>query len=261
MSFQDVGRSTSNNNRAQVPGHERTTVGSLKPSFGDSAKNRMSPLPSIGESSTISNTSDVIGRDVSDAILQYQRNVVILESISKALTQGRSKRPFSARAEEEGDLKQHQYKIQAGVVSELGAKIEDLLKRCETKLSTLSSRTQTERARNALLKLTRDYRTVQARYQNIALGYRQRQSIEQGQLVEFETEQASSAQRQDESRKRQLQIREEEEKINLQIMREREEEVRKINAGVHTINQIYKVRALNLFRYHSPRHTLADIQG
>jgi len=260
MSFQDVGKpaggyrspyrtiAESGGNITSI----KTAVGSLKPSVVvgptnfASDVNRISPAPSCEDSSIgsvgSSTSGNPFGREVSDAILQYQRNVGLLENISKTVVNQQFKKgTTSAQQHEQMNLIHNQYQVQTEVVAQLGSKIESLLKQCETDTCNISSRTQATRARNTLLKLTRDYRTVQARYKNIALNVRQQQRMEQTILNEQYQEQIRNSVNEEEVRRLKLQLREEEDQLNLQIMREREEEILKINKGIHTVNQIYKV--------------------
>jgi len=245
MSFQDVGRPGSKERgRAAGKGREgtstaattqiKTNTGALNTTL-TSNDVYISPKDSSDSATTAPSVTDDSSKRmfaaVSDTILQYQRNVGILNNIAKSMG-----------SKPDDDLLQRQYTAQIDVITQLGSKIEAQLRAAEIEMSSITSRAEATRARNTHIKLTRDFRTVEQTYKNIVLQLKQRKHFtDYHRQLRIQQEQ-QSVEEEITQQEMVLQLQREEENINLQIMREREEEIRKINQGVHTVNEIYKVR-------------------
>mmetsp|Transcript_8638 Transcript_8638/g.13490 ORF Transcript_8638/g.13490 Transcript_8638/m.13490 type:complete len:261 (-) Transcript_8638:1271-2053(-) len=211
MSFQDVGKSG---------GPHRPHRSNLT-----SISNRPSAIPE-NKSSSVSNSL----AQLSDGILQYQRNVGILEKIARQIG-----------TPADGAELQTQFDVQVDVLNQLGQRLENTLRRLETDEQV--DRTEAAKRRATLVKLGRDYRRIEASYKNILLEAKQKKS----RLLAYKQNQNNSSL--SHSQKRETSV--EEEQISLQfqmqqdllseeIMREREHEIRNINHGMHQVNEIYK---------------------
>jgi len=143
-------------------------------------------------------------------------------------------------SEEDGPLLQKQFKVQLDVIHQLGNKIETKLQQQEQSLHSMS-RTEASRNRATHIKLTRDYHWVQTKFKNLQLEARQiRSNIEARRRAELQDrERREFVEGIDEDNQR-LQMQLQDDRVTEEIMREREEEVRKINQGMHQVNEIYK---------------------
>jgi t-SNARE complex subunit (syntaxin) len=179
-------------------------------------------------------------------LLHYQRNVGILEKIVQSLgslnaTTGNNKSIFSETI--------IQYEAQNHVLSQLESKLQQLL------------RPPTQTTSTALVKLRRDFERVQIRVSQLQeaatkkISYLQQQqqqstnSAVNGNISGnsfFSPYPTSSSGMEDssdsilEQQRMQQQLQLQEDRLNEEIMREREEEIRNINRGMHTVNEIYK---------------------
>jgi len=174
------------------------------------------------------------GRDdyasVSQAILQYQQNVGILSKIVGTIG-----------TNDDGPLTQQQFKVQLDVIRQLGQNIESLLGEQEQKMETLS-RTDASKSRSTHIKLTRDYRWVETKFKNLQLEARQSwNSLEMRRAAELEDSNRRQFEQGINADNKRLQMKLQDDRVTEEIMREREEEVRKINQGMHQVNEIYKV--------------------
>jgi t-SNARE complex subunit (syntaxin) len=168
---------------------------------------------------------------VSDGILQYRRNVGILEKISQSI---------GTSSTAESTVSETQYRVQVDVVQQLGNKIEQLLQNEQIKMNSMP-RDDAARLRATHIKLTRDYRRVEANFKTIHMETKKRQH--QHNLTTQKSQQHflnSNNSNVPESHSFQLQQQLQEDRINEEIMREREEEIRNINKGMHQVNEIYK---------------------
>ena len=244
MSFQDVGRGRGRGNAGKrekssmVATNTTTSTGALGVSHISPKKTLVDLSASASSTAAIvvGSRTNIFG-SVSDTILQYQRNVAILNNIAKSFLS-------TTNSEEEIRILSQQYEVQRDVISQLGSKIERQLREAEVEMSASSSLATTSeatQARNAHIKLTRDYRAVELVYKNLVLNVKQRKHfIESQKQLRMQQEQ-QVVEEQQSRQQMMLQVQRDEEQINLQIMREREEEIRKINQGMRTVNEIYKV--------------------
>eukprot|EP00591_Stephanopyxis_turris_P005283 CAMPEP_0195521790 /NCGR_PEP_ID=MMETSP0794_2-20130614/19352_1 /TAXON_ID=515487 /ORGANISM="Stephanopyxis turris, Strain CCMP 815" /LENGTH=260 /DNA_ID=CAMNT_0040651411 /DNA_START=65 /DNA_END=847 /DNA_ORIENTATION=+ len=164
-----------------------------------------------------------------DGIVQYQRNVGILKNIAK-----------KCGTKHDGPETKTQYGVQVDVIQQLGTRIESQLQTSEADLRSISSRTEAARSRATYVKLARDFRSVEVTFKNITLEVRQRLNLIESKKLHLEDEQQQEDRRGEDRQQLQMQLQQEEDAVNLQIMREREEEIRNINQGMHTVNEIYK---------------------
>lgn len=137
-----------------------------------------------------------------------------------------------------------QYEAQNHVLSQLEFKLQQLLRPATPTTST------------ALVKLRRDFERVQMRVAQLQEAATKRISFLQQQQSSNPTMNAnvnpffnshlSTSSPEDggnsilEQQRMQQQLQLQEDRLNEEIMREREEEIRNINKGMHTVNEIYK---------------------
>jgi t-SNARE complex subunit (syntaxin) len=205
MSFQDVGK----------PGTKRTTT----------KLNTAAPIP---EKSLASGSGvDGFGQ-ISDGILQYQRNVGILQKIMNQVG-----------TKTDGPVLETQYKVQVDVLQQLGGKLEGQLRVQEGRLQSVG-RTDAAKLRATHIKLTRDFKTVEVTFKNIQSEYRRRRARVADQQNQAEQQQQSKVPEDVDEAQVAMQLQMQQDRMNEEIMREREEEIRSINRGMHTVNEIYK---------------------
>jgi len=167
---------------------------------------------------------------LSDAIIQYQKNVGILQKLSGM--------PSSSQ-------KPTQINAQLDVLNTLGGRIDQQLRAQEGRIQRMS-RTEAARCRATHVKLTRDFRRVETTYQKMKLEIKQKKdlmNLQQRTAADIYEEQAASAGGQEQQMQQQTMTMEmmlQEDQLNEQLMREREAEIREINKGMHTVNEIYK---------------------
>eukprot|EP00934_Nitzschia_sp_Nitz4_P006887 Nitzschia sp. Nitz4//scaffold215_size37433//7169//8134//NITZ4_007746-RA/size37433-augustus-gene-0.34-mRNA-1//-1//CDS//3329542136//6877//frame0 len=211
MSFQDVGR---NNNTRRQPAN--ATFGSK-------------PATSAGTGSSAASTSSKMSwgnspasiSQISESLTQYQRNVGILEKIAQQLL---TTTAGSARSELE-----QQYHVQCDVLQQLEQKVRDLL---------LAQR-RTGEQKQALTKLERDFERVQG-LATSAKAKVTRQQKQWQQRNAAALDQPTTQMQAMQQEQQQFQIQLQQDKLHEEIMREREQEIRNINQGMHTVNEIYK---------------------
>lgn len=127
------------------------------------------------------------------------------------------------------------------VIKQLATKIETTLEELEQKLQTMP-RTEASKNRATQIKLTRDYHYVQTKFKNIQLEAKQKRSqAEMKRRAEAAERDRQREVDMDATNNQRLQMQLQDDKVTEEIMREREEEVRKINQGMHQVNEIYKV--------------------
>jgi len=161
----------------------------------------------------------------------FQRNVGLLERMTRKIG-----------TREDGAVLETQYKLQVDVVNQLGQRIEQQLQAQESAMSTMS-RTEASRSRATHVKLTRDFRRVEATFKNLQLEVRRKKAVADAARREREEEERGRMEEMGGSgQARRMQMQIEEDRLNEQIMREREQEIRNINQGMHQVNEIYKVR-------------------
>ena len=92
-------------------------------------------------------------------------------------------------------------------------------------------------------KLTKDYRWVETKFKNLQLEAKQNwNSLEMRRAAELEDSNRRQFEEGIDADNKRLQMKLQDDRVTEEIMREREEEVRKINQGMHQVNEIYKVR-------------------
>ena len=132
--------------------------------------------------------------------------------------------------------------MQIDVIRQLGTKIESQLQEQEQKMHSMS-RTEAAKCRATHIKLTRDYRWVETKFKNSQLEAKQkRASMQTQRLRETEDLERRRFEEGISADNKRLQMQLQDDRVTEEIMREREEEVRKINQGMHQVNEIYKVR-------------------
>jgi len=214
MSFQDIGKNRSPKNKRQQPVLSGGSIGTLAVNGGNT---------SVGEGYG----------SISNEILQYQRNVGILSKIIDNIGSASN-----------ASTVENQFNVQVDVIRQLGSKIEiqlkDQLLSSSSSISTMS-RSDLSRSRATHTKLTRDYNQVKNTLNNLLLEARRKRNIaESRRSEEEEVEQKNLFEKEIgyDTAKLQMQLRED--RVNEEIMREREEEIRNINKGMHQVNEIYK---------------------
>mmetsp|Transcript_28983 Transcript_28983/g.61720 ORF Transcript_28983/g.61720 Transcript_28983/m.61720 type:complete len:300 (-) Transcript_28983:243-1142(-) len=251
MSFQDVGRPGSR------PPQRRT-----QPKQSSAARGGFSSAPTSGNAGAFSSAAaggGVVGRgggtgmqgvgagassglggyeQVSDSIVQYQRNVALLEKLAR-----------SVGTKSDTSVLQTQYNLQIEVINQLGQRIENQLRSHESRLTTLP-RTEASSLRTTHVKLTRDYRLVEQQFKNVQLDTKRKRGlaeVRQREAVRMQEDEKERKRREkgpggedmtEEGMRWQMQVQED--KINEEIMREREEEIKNIHKGMHQVNEIYK---------------------
>lgn len=165
---------------------------------------------------------------VSDGIVQYQKNVALLEKMARNV------------GTKHDSVSQTQFNLQLDVIRQLGQRIGTQLKSHESQLSSLP-RAEASRSRATYVKLSRDYRTVEQQFRNVQLDVQRKRGLAEARRREAEEEGRRSRDAGEENEEvmmRQMQIQED--RINEEIMREREEEIKNIHKGMHQVNEIYK---------------------
>mmetsp|Transcript_48405 Transcript_48405/g.58593 ORF Transcript_48405/g.58593 Transcript_48405/m.58593 type:complete len:270 (+) Transcript_48405:126-935(+) len=222
MSFQDVGKSGAKRNQTGATAAFNTTTynasGGVKGSNGGGFGGGSAGQSSSGGYS-----------QASDGILQYQRNVGILDNIIKQVG-----------TKADGPVLQTQFKVQVDVIRQLGSKIEKQLRDQEISIESMP-RSDAARSRATHVKLTKDFRRVETAFKNLQLEARRKKDLVEAQRREREENERKKLEGgASDTEAMRLQIQMQQERINEEIMREREEEIRNINKGMHTVNEIYK---------------------
>jgi len=230
MSFQDIGRNGASSSRRST-----NRMGNVHGVNMRSGPGMDGALASNGADNMATINEAGVGAgdytSVSQGILQYQQNVGILSNIIKSIG-----------TDEDGPLLKQQFKVQSDVISQIGSKIENQLSQQETLMESMT-RTDASKSRATHVKLTRDYRWVETKFKNIQLENKQRRNVLEAQrIAEMEERNRRQFEQGIDSNNAQLQMQLQDQRVTEEIMREREEEVRKINQGMHQVNEIYKVR-------------------
>ncbi|KAG7340199.1 hypothetical protein IV203_033553 [Nitzschia inconspicua] len=253
MSFQDVGRSSSSSNNY---GNRRTTTTTTTSTAVHTAGGNFAsapasaPLPSnswgvVGNPLSSSNSSNGSGMSqISDCLTQYQRNVGILEKIAHALINNTTTTTKSASSRTELET---QYQAQSDVLRQLEQRLKEQIMAQRQRLASASD---TSAQKQALQKLERDLERVQSSVQATKAKvsrhlkqYQQRNNNTNtgggGYDPNYDSSSSNSANLlQQQHQQQQLLLQQD--RLQEEIMREREEEIRKINQGMHTVNEIYK---------------------
>lgn len=150
------------------------------------------------------------------------------------------------------------YRAQVDVLKQLGDKLERQLQVQESQLESLP-RTEASKKRATHIKLAKDFRRVEATFKNVQLETRRKRARLQEERAQAGqqslVEQDDELQRQlvqEDVRRCTINIHESfslvvhspylfvTKRVHEEIMREREEEIRNINRGMHQVNEIYK---------------------
>lgn len=176
MSFADVGRGGRSTRPPQRRGPQQqqgySTGGGAFSTAAAGGGNGRSPPPSSNynnTNTTPSSSSSSIGYydHISDSILQYQKNVDLLNRLALKLHT-----PSST------PVLQTQYTLQIDVIAQLGSRIESQLSAADDRLAKMS-RTEAAACRTTHVKLHRDYRMVEQTFKNVLLDVRKKKSLEE----------------------------------------------------------------------------------
>jgi len=203
MSFQDVGK-----------------PGSSRPPKRNNAVSPYEPAKNGGDSTAIY-------EQLSDGIMQYQRNVGLLEKITRQIG-----------TKSDGPVLQTQFRVQVDVIKKIGSKIESQLRSLET--SSSSSSATSARSRATHVKLNRDYQRVVTTFRNLQLESKRKWDFYEAQKREKEDDDRRRGEETRNNESFKLQLTQQQDRIYEDIVREREEEIRNINKGMHQVNEIYK---------------------
>jgi len=229
MSFQDVGLTRS-----------RTGSGSRgpgpRPQHAMGANSEPLPSPEIldtaaegGSSASSSATNSFDLRWVSVEILKYQKEVGGLPSVLHS-------------AGIIGPSDEWKLKMRFDGVRILGEQISLHLLTCDENLNFVSKNRAAD-SRAALVKLTRDFRRVEAIFKNLEMEFKKKSADRAKRVNSYQSHMDPNRQIGNDGNARELQLRmEEQDNLNEEIMRLREAEVREINKKMHQVNEIYKVR-------------------
>lgn len=248
MSFQDIGRkgSSAAPSTYRSQGSQFNNINSSS-SSSPSAKYKNGGVSGMSNMSGFGNTSGgaTIGQPItfndgenneysaiSQAILHYQQNVFILSNITESIGRGSSN---------DSNVLKQQYDLQTNVLQELSSKILLQLEQLDKQKLSQRHNHNPQQHRATYLKLTRDYRWVETKYKNVQLDAKRKWStlqMEQNRILEEEQRRHLEVHLDHDNSQMQMELHED--RIVEEIMREREEEVRNINKGMHQVNEIYK---------------------
>jgi len=113
---------------------------------------------------------------VSDSIVQYQRNIALLEKLAR-----------NVGTKNDTSVSQTQYNLQLEVIQQLGQRIETQLRSHESRLSTLP-RSEASSLRTTHVKLTRDYRLVEQQFKTLQLDVKRKRGLAEVRAREAEEE-------------------------------------------------------------------------
>lgn len=178
-------------------------------------------------------------REVSDEVLQYQKEVGRLPSALHAAT--------TAILDSSDEWK---LKLQFSEVRKLGEQISLHLSTCEENLKVVQ-RHKAADSRAAILKLTRDFRRVETIFKNLEMDLKRKCADRSKLVYSYETHsRLHHDQRRNDEETRELQMQvEEQDRLNQEIMRLREAEVLEINRKMHQVNEIYKVSCFSSYSF------------
>ena len=182
MSFQDVGRA-GGGGRSRNPTQRRgpqqgNTGGAFSSAAAAGGNGRTSrSIDNNNNAATATSTAASSGYEqLSDSILQYQKNVALLERMSRKFN-----------TPEDTSVLQTQYTLQIDVINQLGTRIETQLQAADKRLGTMS-RSEAAQCRTTHVKLNRDYRMVEQKFKNVQLDVRQRKSLAEAKVREARME-------------------------------------------------------------------------
>jgi len=225
MSFQDVGKH--NSNRQPV-----NAVMGLTSSSGYSGMPSGSSVSTASSNvvSSMSISASTATSQISDSLTQYHTNVGILEKIAQSLLMNNGER---SRAEVE-----QQYRAQTDVLRQLESRLKDQI---VGQRQRIKNQSQTSSHKQALLKLERDFEKVQVGVTHTKTKVQKKMKLYQ-QLngVRLQDERAAKNKNPSTTIFEQQQMLIQRDQLQQEIMQEREDEIRKINKGMHQVNQIYR---------------------
>merc|ERR1719329_2053086 len=145
---------------------------------------------------------DVMFTQLSDGILQYQRNVGILQKIASGVGSAN-----------DGPTLQTQLNCQVDVICQLGGRIDQQLRAQESRIQRMS-RTDAARNRATHVKLTRDFRRVEATFNKLNLDLKQRRDLVEARRAQEEDEKRFKAEASsgEQAMRLEMQLKEEDEK-------------------------------------------------
>lgn len=225
MSFQDVGKHSSNRQPVNAGMGLASSSSRLGMPSGSSVSTAASNVVSSMSISASTATSQI-----SDSLTQYHRNVGILEKIAQSLIMNNGER---SRTEVE-----QQYKAQTDVLRQLESRLKGQIIEQRQRIQNQS---QTSSHKQALLKLERDFEKVQVGVTHTKTKV-QKQIKQYQQLdgVRLQDERAAKNKNPATTVFEQQQMLIQRDQLQQEIMQEREDEIRKINKGMHQVNQIYR---------------------
>mmetsp|Transcript_15684 Transcript_15684/g.23547 ORF Transcript_15684/g.23547 Transcript_15684/m.23547 type:complete len:306 (+) Transcript_15684:299-1216(+) len=256
MSFQDIGRksnpssqfnnnSNSGNQSAGISPTSRYRRGaSAGTGTGNVGIGNSNGVGVVGQPISMSNSNGEGSNEyssISQAILQYQQNVGILSNIIQSIG------TTNTGTAQETQLLTQQYNLQTDVIQQLSSKIQLQLEQIEKQNNSTNANnsnrnsSQLQQHRATHLKLTRDYKWVETKYKNVQMDAKRRwdaMRMEQRRILEEQERKNFEEGLDHDTERLQMQLRDD--RIVEEIMREREEEVRNINKGMHQVNEIYK---------------------
>jgi len=223
MSFQDmVGTSGRGGSSGQVYGGGSFRNQQINNQQYDTSASALGNAKMMGASTSYALSS------ISEAIVQYQKNLGILSKIAESIG-----------SKADNHTIQTQYRTQVDVIEQLGSKIEHQMSSQEDQMKRMQ-REEAARCRSTHVKLNRDFRQVQSTYRNLTNAVRRKQELVMAQRQDEETKARYSREGPKNSGQLQLQVQVQEEALNQQIMRERESEIKNINKSMHQVNEIFK---------------------
>jgi hypothetical protein len=207
--------------------------------------------PASGYHQASTNHSHNALAQTSESLLQYQRHVGILEKIVQSLL-ARSNHP-GGTAYDELEL---QYKAQLDVMNQWEDKLTRQIAQHRNTTNSSSSNNnnnKTIKSNHATTpptaptttqwtKLQRDHERIQARVAALrdSVARRRPNGPPRRHLTDGESADSPSGHPAAPDYEQQQQLQLEQDRMNADIMREREEEIRNINRGMHQVNEIYK---------------------
>jgi len=253
MSFQDVGkkRRPAGGGSNHASSSTATSSTAQKASMG-AASNTGSYQSRDGSSGgsgfNINNAVNGAGglSQISESLLQYQRNVGILEKIvqqgGQIMRNNNNNTNSSRYNNNSASIRelQMQCKAQLDVVYQLEQRVQRLIQLQIQEQIQNSSGTNNPQ----LVKLSKDFDRVQAQVTRLRKQIdSMQQSFINNNAVHDENEIAGKAAQESntyQSDQERIQIQLQEDRLAEEIMREREQEIRNINKGMHQVNEIYK---------------------
>jgi len=211
MSFQDVGK----------PGTIRQKTKKTATNT-EQISDKLEPISENKNKNNNKNASSGIYGQLSESILQYQRNVGLLEKIN---------RQIGTKAD--GPVLQTQFRVQVDVIKQLGSKMDTQIKTIESSFATAASRA-------TYVKLNRDYQRVVSTFKSLQLEAKRRWDFIEAQRREREEEAKRKGIEEEVEDGQRVQMTEYQDRIQEDLIREREAEIRNINKGMHQVNEIYK---------------------